>query len=102
MKKVLIIAIAFFMTVAFTQCGGGGSKEYNDTMDYLKKTEKAIKSAKSCDELDKASELFWQGVEDKDYAKEDQMTEEENQKVLEYLEKVGTAYKNLIEKFNCD
>lgn len=102
MKKAMIIALAGFMMIAFTQCGGSGSQEYKDMMDYLKKAEKAINSAKNCDDLDKASDLFWKGAEEKDYAKDDEMTEEERTKVLQYLEKVGQSYKDLIEKLDCD
>lgn len=101
MKKVLIIALAGFMTIAFTQCGGSGSPEFKDTMNYLKKAEKAIHSAKTCEELDAAAELFWAG-EDKEYAKEDEMTEEETLKAFEYLAKVGKAYDEITEKLGCD
>jgi hypothetical protein len=102
MKKALIIALAGFIMIAFTQCGSSGSPEFKDTMNYLKKAEKAMKSAKTCEELDAATDLFWEGSGDKQYAKEDEMTEEETLKAFEYLEKVGKVYDELTEKFGCD
>lgn len=98
----MFIALAALMMIAFTRCGVSGSKEYNDMMNYLKKVEKVINDAKTCEDLEKASDLFWQGIEDNEYAEEDRMTEDENEKVLEYLKKIDDGHKSLIEKLGCD
>ena len=105
MKKLLLIALAGFMMTVFTQCGGGGvsgSQEYKDMMSYLKKAEKAIKSAKTCEQLEEAGEFFWTGVEDKTYAKEDQVTDEERTKVLEYFGQVGDVYNKASDAMGCE
>lgn len=104
MKKIMLVALAGFMMLAFTQCGGGasGSQEYKDMMSFLKKVEKAFSTAKSCEDLDKATELFWNGVEEKEYAEKDQITEEENRKALEYIQQIDVTYKELLEKFGCE
>ena len=103
MKKTLMIALAGMMLFAFTQCGsndGGkvakGSKEYQDNVELYNQIEKAIKNAKTCDELsDAILTTFLAGLtKDKTYTEEEKMTEEEAAE----LEKLGDNFKELFEK----
>ena len=104
MKKTLMIALAGMMLFAFTQCSGKGnetktvkgSKEYQDNMKMYKEIEKAIKDAKTCDELGDAlmSTFFMALANDKEYADDEKMTEAEKTE----LEKYGDSFEELFEK----
>ena len=68
----------------------------------IKKTEKAIQSASTCDELEAALETFWKGENmEKEYAEKDQMTDEEKNAALELLMKVDEVHKAQAKKIGC-
>ena len=101
MKKTLFIAIAGMMLLSFTQCGGGkGSKEYRDLVKHINETEKLIKNAKSCEDMDKVTDYFY-GMDEPEYAKEDQMTIEENKQLLEQIKKMDELFDEKKDKL-CD
>lgn len=108
MKKTFIIALAGMMLFAFTQCGGGGSvsgsKEYQDQMEMYKKMEKSIQSAKTCDELGEVllSTLFMGLADNKTYADNEKMTEEEKAKLEKYEESFEEIFKKQAEKLGCE
>ena len=93
MKKTLMIALAGMMLFAFTQCGGGGSKEFQVRKKATKELIDLANSAKTCEdlmseELEKKAEKIESEMEKslKDLKEEDKMTKEE-QAELEKLEK---------------
>lgn len=102
MKKTLILALAGLMILAFAQCSGGGSKEYQDAQKVLNKVEKAVKNAKTCDDLDKASELIWTESPKVEYEEKEKLTDDERQKLADLLTKIDEVYKSQSEKFGCD
>ena len=109
MKKTLIIALAGMMLFAFTQCGGKetktvkGSKEYQETMEIYQQLEKAVKDVTTCDELQEAAlGLLFSGLASKKYTDEEKMTEQEEQKLEEYIEKLGKDIEKKSEKLGCD
>ena len=110
MKKTFLIALAGIMMFAFTQCGGGkdskttkGSKEYQETMEMYEKLEKAVKDANTCDELQEAAlGVLFSGLASKDYADEEKMTEQEEVKLEEYIEKLSDVVEKKAEKLGCD
>ena len=93
MKKTFLLALAGMMLFAFTQCGGGESKEFKDFKKAISEFESQLKSAKSCDDLIKAEAVF----DDSDwainnYSEKDKMTDAEEGKAREMLEKAGELY----------
>ena len=109
MKKTLMIALAGMMLLAFTQCGGTetkavkGSKEYQETMEVYQQLEKAVNDANTCDELQEAAlGLLFSGLASKSYADEEKMTEQEEKKVEEYIEKLGNVIEKKSEKLGCN
>ncbi len=89
MKKILIIALAGLMMLAFTQCGGeSGTKQFKDMKKAIISQTKAVKNAKSCDEL---HDIGNDPVDMKEYSKEEQMTKEEYAE----LEKIGKEFFDL-------
>lgn len=109
MKKTLIIALSGLMMFAFTQCGGNstktakGSKEFKESMELFQKFEKMVNDANTCDELQEAAlGLLFSGLASNDYAEEDKMTEEEEQKLEDYVEEIGKVIEKKSEKLGCD
>lgn len=98
MKKVLLFALAGIMMLAFTQCGGSkGSKEFQDNKELMTNLEKAVKQAKTCDELQTA--VFTVAMSalanaDKEYADNEKMTDKEK----ETVEKLGKEIEDLMTK----
>ena len=93
MKKTLIIALGGMMLFAFTQCGGGGTKEFNDAKKVMNELTKAVKNAKTCDELHDA----WNNEEilvEKEYSEGEKMTAEEKAEI----EKIGKEFFSLCEQ----
>ena len=108
MKKTLLIALAGMMLFAFTQCGGKGtkakgSKEFQETMELYEKLEKAVNNAKTCDELQEAAlSLLFSGLASKEYADEEKMTEQEEEKLDDYIDVLGEIIEAKSEKLGCD
>ena len=108
MKRTLIITLAGMMLLAFTQCGGNGSKakgskEFQETMEMYEKLEKAVNDAKTCDELQEAAlGLLFSGLASKDYTDEEKMTDQEEEKLDEYIDKLGEIIEAKSEKLGCD
>lgn len=109
MKKTMIIALAGLMMFAFTQCGGNsaktakGSKEFKENMELLQKFEKLVNDANTCDELQEAAlTLLFSGLASNDYAEEDKMTEEEEQKLTDYGDEIGKIIEKKSEKLGCE
>jgi uncharacterized Fe-S cluster-containing protein len=107
MKKTLMIALAGMTLFAFTQCGGGGvsgSQEYQDCMKLYQDFEKTVKNAKTCDELSEAlTNLFVTSLaDDKEYADNEKMTEDERDKFEEYSETVEELFQKQAEKLGCE
>lgn len=104
MKKTLIIALAGIMMFAFTQCGGSkGSKEYVETRELYQIIEKMVDDATTCDELQEAVfTLIFSGLASDDYTDEEKMTEAEEAKLEEYLEKIGQRVEKKSAQFGCD
>ena len=107
MKKTLIIALAATMMLAFTQCGGGGtkgSKEFQDNMELCKEIEKTIKNAKTCDELGEAITMVFAMAfgNGKDYAEDEKMTEAEEDELDKYGEKFKDLFEKQADKLGCE
>ena len=112
MKKTFLIALAGMMLFAFTQCGGGnggttvskGSQEFKDNMELYKKIEKTIKDTKTCEELSEAvlGVLFMGLANDKEYADDEKMTEEEKAELEKYGEKFEELFQKQAEKLGCE
>lgn len=111
MKKTLIIALAGLMMFAFTQCGGNGneakttkgSKEFKENKELLQKFEKLVDDANTCDELQEAAlGLLFGGLASSDYAEEEKMTAEEEQKLEDYMEEIGKVIEKKSKKLGCD
>ena len=98
MKKVLLFALAGIMMLAFTQCGGSkGSKEFQDNKEMVNKLEKAVKDAKTCEELQGAVfavALSALAEADKEYADNEKMTDKEK----ETLDKLSKEVEDLMTK----
>lgn len=98
MKKVLLFALVGVMMLAFTQCGGSkGSKEFQDNKEMVTNLEKAIKEAKTCEELQGAVwsvALSALAKADTEYAENEKMTESEEQA----LEKLSKEVEDLMTK----
>lgn len=93
------------MLFAFTQCGGTvkGSKEYQESMKLYEKFEKEIKDAKTCEDLqDLAFGLIFSGLASNEYADDEKMTEQEEEKLDEYVEKLGEIIEEKAKKLGCD
>ena len=103
MKKlyfVLLVMTALF----FASCGTSGTQEYKDWKKACSKLEKAIDKAKSCEELEDAYEAFDDATElltDKDYAKGQEMTDEEEDELDLSIKQLEKKYYRMEEKF-CD
>ena len=107
MKKTLMIALAGMMLFAFTQCGGKvakGSKEYQDNVELYKQIEKAIKEAKTCDELSEAlmGTLLAGFANNKTYTDEEKMTEAEKAELKKYGESFEELFKKQADKLGCE
>ena len=105
MKKTLIIALAGIMMFAFTQCGGGakGSKEYNETKALYEKIEQLVNDATSCEELQEAAfTLIFSGLASSNYTDEEKMTESEEAKLEEMIEKLGQTIEEKSTELRCD
>ena len=108
MKKTLLIALAGMMLFAFTQCGGKGtskgSKEFQDNKELFDKLEKAVKEAKTCDELQEAAlaVLFMGLANDKTYADDEKMTESEKAEIEKLGSKIEEVMNEQVEKLGCD
>ena len=105
MKKTFVIALAGMLLFAFTQCGGTakGSKEYQDNMKLLEESEKAFDEAKTCEELEEVALGFiLSGFSDADYADEEKMTDEEEQKIKDYSKKILDDAEKRAKKMGCD
>lgn len=104
MKKTLLIALAGMMLFAFTQCGGGGSKEFKDNKALLDKMEKAVKDANSCDEME--SSLFSIAMEafgnDYNYTDDEKMTENEETELEKLSKKLDDLYTKKAKDLGCD
>jgi hypothetical protein len=103
MKKlyfVLLVMTALF----FASCGTSGTQEYKDWKKACSKLEKAIDKAKSCEELEDAYEAFDDATElltDKDYAKGQEMTDEEEDELDLSIKQLEKKYDRMEEKL-CD
>ena len=113
MKKTLIIALAGMMLFAFTQCGGGGGKEdtkgtkqYTETMAAFEELEKMVNDASTCEELEEAGlAVAFGGLAiafgDDEYAEGEKLTEKEQKKLTDYLEKLSKDVEKKTEKLGC-
>ena len=91
--------------VAFTQCGGGakGSKEYNETKALYEKIEQLVNDATSCEELQEAAfTLIFSGLASSNYTDEEKMTESEEAKLEEMIEKLGQTIEEKSTELRCD
>lgn len=104
MKKTLWVALAGLMLFSFTQCSTlKTSKQYKDFTNLLNETEKSIKKAKDCDDLDGAVLKLAIGIMALDeYTGKDLMTEKEEKKLNEYTDKVQRMYDNRAAIFGCE
>lgn len=104
MKKTLCVVLAGLMLFSFTQCRTlKTSKQYKDFTSILNETEKSIKDAKSCDDLDGAVMILAIGVMAMgEYTGKDLMTEKEEKKLMEYTDKVQRMYDNKAAIFGCE
>ena len=104
MKKTFMIALAGMMLFAFTQCGGGGTKEFQANKKMYNDLEKAIDKANSCDELQTA--VFTVALsalaDQKEYAENEKMTAEEEKKMEELGKQLEEKMTKKSEKLGCD
>ena len=101
MKKALIIALAGVMIFAFTQCGG--TKEFTETNRLYKNIEKSINEATTCDELNEAVfTLIFSALAGETYSEKDRMTEAEEAKLEEYLERISKIIDRKSYQLGCD
>ena len=103
MRRNLLIALAGMMMFAFTQCGGGGSKEFKDFEKAINEFESQIKKAKSCDDIIEAEmaldDCDWVN---NDYSDDEQMTESEREKADEIMKRVLKVYEEQEENLCSD
>ena len=104
MKKLLFIALSGMMLFAFTQCGGNkGSKEYQDGLNIYEQTEKSIKAANTCEELEQAvKDMFKMALAaEQKYAEGETATEKEKAELNQFGDKLRELYKEKSEKLGC-
>lgn len=93
MKKTVLIALAGMMLFSFTQCG---SKEYKAEKAMAKAEKKAIKKAKTCEDLDKNLEKvedeFYEKYKDVKFEGKQKMTEKEEKKIIELGKEIDKLY----------
>ena len=101
MKKTLLIALAGVMLLAFTQCDNGpkngsaeeetskGSKAYKKTKKSLTTWEKAVKEAKTCEDLEIAYDDYISAAKEIDVT---ELSEKESEKVKKQKSEVESNW----------
>ena len=126
MKKTLIIALAGLMMFAFTQCGGNGkekenkneqaveetstvtgTKQYTDLMSAYDELGKTLKNVTTCEELEEVAMALVLGslamdLGSSQYSADDKMTEKEQEKMKETIEKLLKDAEKKAEKLGCE
>ena len=77
MKKALLIALAGMMLFAFTQCTGGGSKEFQDYKKAINEMTKVLNNAKTCEDLESIYDIE-ENMEGIVYEENEKITPEED------------------------
>ena len=128
MKKTLIIALAGMMLFAFTQCGGNnngkeketkneqaveetttvtGNKQFTDMMSAYDELGKTLKNVTTCDELEEVEMALVLGslaidLGSSQYADEDKMSEKEQEKLKETIEKLLKDAEKKADELGCE
>lgn len=106
MKKVLLFALAGIIMLAFAQCGGSkGSKEFQDNKELMNNLEKAVKQAKTCDELEGAVfavALSAIATADKEYADNEKMTDKEKETIEKLSKDIEDLMTKKTEELGCE
>ena len=123
MKKILIIALAGMLLLAFTQCGGNknengkgdktetksakATKQFTEMKEAFDEVEKMIKDTKDCEELKEAAFAVALGalaveLGGDEYAAEEKMTEKEKEQFNKIIEDLGDKAKKRAEQLGCD
>lgn len=105
MKKMLFTALAGIMLLAFTQCDGKASKEFQDQKELSNKLEKAINKAETCEELENCVITVVKESLDmigKQYADDEKMTDAEKEKSKKMDEDLKALMQKKAEKLGCE
>lgn len=129
MKKTFLIILASITMFAFTQCNStnnngknakdkddteeedeideDASREYKEFLEAAKVYEKALKKARSCEDLEDAEYVledtdFYRNTINERYDEDEQMTRAEERKFDERVEEIDDLLYELKEKFGCD
>jgi len=103
MKKLYLVLFVI-SALLFASCGASGTQEYKDWKKAYSTFEKAIDKAKTCEELENAYEAFVNTkdvLEDKDYAKSEEMTDEEDDALDALVKQLEKKFERMEEKL-CD
>lgn len=111
-KKIGIIlfplCLALFVGVMIYLFLPKGSKEYRDAKAIIEKSEKAVKDARTCDELyDVLKELasFFAPLDTKDkkdYKEEERMTIDEKEKIEKLSKELGNLFEEKFKELKCN
>ncbi len=103
MKKLYLVLFVI-SALLLASCGASGTQEYKDWKKAYSTLEKAIDKAKTCEELEDAYEAFDDATDilaDKDYAKNEEATDEEDDALKALEKQVEKKYERMEEKL-CD
>lgn len=101
MKKIMLTAVALIAMVTFTF---GQSKEYLDAKKIIDAYEQNVNKATSCEELENASlDFFIQllGLMDMEYTASEEITEKENNMIVDQTNRIEAKYESLQKQWNC-
>ena len=80
------------------------TKQYQDMKKLVDEYEQAVKKATNCEELDNADMAFFFsifGLVEKEYAENEQLTEEEDQELSDQMDRISKKEEQLKKEWNC-
>ena len=123
MKKLTLIAFTFLGMALASYAGNGfipqqnannngvvvekakpHTKQYQDMKKLVDEYEQAVKKATNCEELDNADMAFIFsifGLVEKEYAENEQLTEEEDQELSDQMDRISKKEDQLKKEWNC-
>ena len=123
MKKLTFIAITILGMALASYAGNGfipqqnanndgvaveqakpHTKQYQDMKKLVDEYEQAVKKATNCEELDNADMAFIFsifGLVEKEYAENEQLTEEEDQELSDQMDRISKKEEQLKKEWNC-
>ena len=103
MKNLFLIALTGIALIAFASCGSKGTKEFKDSKQLIEKVQKAVNSAKTCEELQAAGLSLLTGAlaTSTNYSEEEKMTDSEKQIIEKLTKELNDAFEKMSKKLDC-